>query len=364
MTDALRERVAASIAADPDPDSRAELQALLDREAEASLGAVRRAADLRHGGPARPPGAGPARMNVATVRQASAGLAAYVARARARRGRGRRPRRPPRLRALRRGGGGGLLRRRADDLPPAAAGPDAAARLRRAAARLRGGRDGDREPQPAAGQRLQGLPRRWRADHRRRPTREIAADDRRGRPARRACRSATAARRVGERARRGLPRGDPGARCPPPTRATSRIVYTPLHGVGAALCPGRVRAGRLRAPRTRGRAGRARSRLPDRRVPEPRGAGRDGPRARAAAEAPAPTSCSPTIPTPIGSPSPIPGAGRLAPAHRQRDRRAARPTTCSTHAADPAARCWSPRCVVAAAARAWPRPPARATSRR
>ena len=79
MTDALRERVAAWIAADPDPDSRAELQALLDREADEEL-AERFAGPLTFGtaGLRGPLGAGPARMNVATVRQASAGLAAYV----------------------------------------------------------------------------------------------------------------------------------------------------------------------------------------------------------------------------------------------------------------------------------------------
>ena len=134
MTDALRERVAAWIAADPDPDARAELQALLDREADEELArALRRAADAsaRPGCAARL-GAGPARMNVATVRQASAGLAAYLLEASG----AREPaswsattRATARARFAR-GGRGGLLRRRPAHLPPAAARPDAAARLR------------------------------------------------------------------------------------------------------------------------------------------------------------------------------------------------------------------------------------------
>src|SRR4051812_33149784 len=76
----LRQRVAAWIADDPDAGSRAELEALLDAGADGEL-AARFAGTLQFGtaGLRGPLGAGPARMNVATVRKASAGLAAHVA---------------------------------------------------------------------------------------------------------------------------------------------------------------------------------------------------------------------------------------------------------------------------------------------
>ena len=164
-------------------------------------------------------GAGPSRMNVATVRSASAGLAGYLLDAveGARDGRRRgRPRRAPRLGALRGGGRRRLLRRRPAHLPAAAARADAAARLRGPPARLRGGRDGDREPQPAAGQRLQGLPRRRRPDL---PARRRAhrGRDRARRRAEPRCRSATAASRPTS-PRTTWPPSSP--RCPPPTPAT------------------------------------------------------------------------------------------------------------------------------------------------
>ena len=67
------------IADDPDPAGRAELEQLITAGADTDL-AGRFATDLRFGtaGLRGPLGAGPSRMNVATVRRATAGLAAYL----------------------------------------------------------------------------------------------------------------------------------------------------------------------------------------------------------------------------------------------------------------------------------------------
>lgn len=78
-TTALEARVRAWIADDPDPAARAELTDLLDRGRTAEL-AERFAGELRFGtaGLRGRLGAGPSRINRATVRRASAGLARYL----------------------------------------------------------------------------------------------------------------------------------------------------------------------------------------------------------------------------------------------------------------------------------------------
>ncbi len=109
--------------------------------------------------------------------------------------------------------GAGLQALRA--APPAA---HPAARLRDPRARLRRRRDGDRQPQPAAGQRLQGLPRRRQPDRaagRRRDRRP----DRRGRRRSPTCRAAGGWRDARRGRRRPLPRHR-GRAWPATARAT------------------------------------------------------------------------------------------------------------------------------------------------
>ena len=157
---------------------------------------------------------------------------------------------------------------------PAAA--HAAAGLRDPRARLRRRRDGDRQPQPAAGQRLQGLPRRRQPDRaagRRRDRRP----DRGGRRRWPTCPRGDAGTRAG-RGRSSTATSTPSPASPPTARATST---SSTRRCTASAAPRSRRSSRPPASPRRAvvaRAGAARPGLPDGRVPQPRGAGRDGPR--------------------------------------------------------------------------------------
>ena len=147
------------------------------------------------------------------------------------------------------------------------------------------------------------------------------------------------------------------------TRAPLRIVYTPLHGVGdasrvAALGRGRVPARVVSVPEQRSPTARSHGR-----VPEPRGAGRHGPRASPLARRTGRTSSSPTIPTPTASPSRVPIRRPTAATGSSPATSSARSsgTTCSTETAGEPRPDAGPRVhdrLVAAARRA-SRPPRR-----
>ena len=235
-TDVLLERARAWLADDPDDTTRAELEQLI---ADVAAGgdpadlADRFAGTLEFGtaGLRGALGAGPNRMNRVVVIRAAAGLAAYL---------------------HEQGATGPVVvgydaRHRSDDFARDTAEvmtgagfkvwvlprplPDAGAGVRDPRARLRGRGDGHREPQPAAGQRLQGLPRRRQPDR--------AAGGRRDR----------GPDRGGGRAGR-TSRAAPAGRCSASTSSTATstpspsspqdgprdldLVYTPLHGVGGA----------------------------------------------------------------------------------------------------------------------------------
>ena len=85
-----------------------------------------------------------------------------------------------------------------------------------------------------------------------------------------------------------------------------------------------IASGRIHRRARGARTGRAGRRLPDRAVPEPGGAGRDRPAAGAGRSGSAPPSPSPSTRTPTGAPSASRCRRRLADADRRRDRRAAR----------------------------------------
>ena len=207
---------------------------------------------------------------------------------------------------------------------PAAA--DAAAGVRDPRARLRRRRDGDREPQPAARQRLQGLPRRRQPDRaagRRRDRRP----DRRGRPARRRAARRRLARSSTTSIVDALPRH--GRRPRPPTaRATSTSSTRRCTASAATSVVQVLETRRLRraARRGRSRSSPTPTSRPSR-SPTPRSRARwtsrwRWPRERGAdlvvANDPDADRCA----------AAVPDAARLADAARRRGRRAARPTTC------------------------------------
>jgi NAD(P)-dependent dehydrogenase (short-subunit alcohol dehydrogenase family) len=238
MPTTLAERVERWIADDPDPGARAELRALLDGGGTAEL-EERFARGLSFGtaGLRGPLGAGPSRMNVATVRRASGGLARFLLDAvpgaavagvvvghDARHGSARFAAEAAAVFA-----GAGLRTLR---LPPAVA--DAAARVRRAATSA--ARPGSWSP---------------RATIRRTTTatRSTSATARRSRRPR--C-AHLRRDRSGSGRLAAVPLGDGAealggevaeaylqailAELPAVAARELRMVYTPLHGVGGALC--------------------------------------------------------------------------------------------------------------------------------
>ena len=323
--DELLERARAWAEEDPDQVTRAELTDAIAAVAaggdHAAL-ADRFAGTLEFGtaGLRGALGAGPNRMNRVVVIRAAAGLAAYLLDQGADRAGtvviGYDARHNSDVFARDTAEvmtGAGLQALRA-----AAAAADPAAGVRDPRARLRGRRDGDREPQPAAGQRLQGLPRR------RQPDRAAGRRGDRRRGSRRSarwptCRAATPA----ADARRGRSSTPTSTRVAGAGRRTGRATCARLHPAARRRRyvghPG-ARGRRLRAPARRRAAGAARPGLPDRRLPQPRGARRDGPRDGARRASSAPTWWWPTTPTPTGAPSPCPAPARLADAARRRGR--------------------------------------------
>ena len=195
-TDVLLERARAWAAEDPDDATRAELEQIIadvEGGADSADLADRFAGTLEFGtaGLRGAVGAGsepdePGRRD--PRRRRAGGVPAGAGRDRPGRGRVRRAAPQRRLRPRHRRGDVG---RRLQGLGDAAAAADAGAGVRDPRARLRGRRDGHREPQPAPGQRLQGLPRRRQPD-RAAGGRRDRGPDRRGRRAGATCPAAPA----------------------------------------------------------------------------------------------------------------------------------------------------------------------------
>ena len=191
-------------------------------------------------------------MNRLVVRQAAAGLVAYLVREvpgrgdRRHRDRVRRPAQERRVRA--RHGAGGRGRRRAG-AAAAAADADARARLERHRARRCRRGDGHGQPQPAGGQRVQGVPRDRRPDRATRRRRHLRGDRRRRPDERRAVRSRRSADRPPRRRARSTPTSRP---CPPsaggPTWRTCRSPTRRCTASAARRSCGRSSSPGWRAP--------------------------------------------------------------------------------------------------------------------
>ncbi len=322
-----RRAAEAWLSEDPDPDTRAELQQLLDAgpEAESWPTASPAPSSSVRRDCAAPSGAGPNRMNRVVVIRAAAGLCAYLKANGLTDGpvligydaRHKSDVFAQDTAAVVRGAGlDAVLLDRPTPTPVVAFG------IRHLQGRRRSGRDG--VAQSAAGQRLQGLPGRRLADR--------AA---RGRGDRRRHRRG---RTAGRGAARGRLADRPATTCWTPTWTASpswcpadapRDAERRLHAAARRRPPpgrGRGRAGGLRRTGGGGVAGGPGSGLPDRVVPEPGGAGRDrrgaraGPldgRRLAVANDPDADRCA------VASTGRV-GRGRLADAARGRAGRAAR----------------------------------------
>ncbi len=305
LLDSLIARAEGWAAQDPDPFTKAELEALISARDEAEL-ADRFDGTLEFGtaGLRGALGAGSNRMNRVVVTRAAAGLAAYLkdtgapAGASVVIGYDARHNSDVFARDTAEVMTGAGLRA----LVHAAPAAHTAAGVRDPRARLRRRRDGDREPQPAAGQRLQGLPRRRQPDR--------AAGRRRDRRADRGRRRA--GRRPSRRPRQGPRRGH---RRPLPRhgrRPGRRRAARPAHRLHAAARRrrhlGAAGAGDRRASTRRRWSSSRRSPTPSSRrwrSPTPRSPARWTSRWRW----PRPTTStwsSPTTPTPTGARPPYP----------------------------------------------------------
>ena len=322
---------------DPDPVTRAELDGLARRRG-------RRATRGRRDRPRRPRspgcsssappgcaarlGAGPNRMNRAVVIRAAAGLTAYLQDE-------RRPRAVRSSSATTRGTTPTSSRAtppRSSSAPggralgAAAPAADAGAGLRDPPPRRRRRGHGHGEPQPAAGQRLQGLPRRRQPDRaagrRRRSPPHIAAV---ASVARRAAAPTTAGRRSATTVLDAYLDDVRTVVLPDSARATSPSCTPPCTASATTT---------VRRAFARGRASRRRSPVaaqaepdpdfPTVAFPNPEEPGAIDAALDAAPSSPTPTSSSPTTPTPTGAPSRCPARGGLADAARRRGGRAAR----------------------------------------
>ena len=261
--DALRTRAERWLADDPDPTSQAELRAVIDGLPDTADELADRFAGPLTFGTAGLRGrmrAGPNGMNLAVVRQAAAGLVAWLAE--------RDPDRPLVIGYDARRGSRAFAEetarvatgagRRALVLPRRAAHAGTGARGARARRVRRG--DGHREPQPAAGQRLQGLPgRRPRRPGRRRAPRSCRRPTPRSRP--RSARSvrwrrygwATISPHSDESVVKSYMDGAVAVLDPSIVddeyRSELTVAYTAMHGVGAPGADRRLHPGRLRRRR-------------------------------------------------------------------------------------------------------------------